>query len=340
MSFANHGYDFVARGIVQSLDEMMGAHSGLAPARAVPAALADLCHQAERWNHVLRVEMPAGNFSGLEEFVDNPSVPVSIRRTAAGEVILQAKRLIGQGRIEQAERLTQQALKLSRDQEPLASAALYPYSTFLMRRAESPNADPFDKHATGVLASAMLQEHELNPYPSHQILTLARWLILAKRSGDAVRLIEEQMKPFAALTDGFANLCLFLWIAGDTSLAQKYLPRVDCVSATSDMGWFIRSVACAVAGDANCAAACLSSLYRQAPDFFKAQPGVTVWGMLALVLKALGHDALARSARSLAAQKDPWDSCRAHLWDQVSSPKSALPFPPFPLHADFTEYKS
>jgi hypothetical protein len=446
MSSANHGYDLVARGLIQALGGMLDAGKTLAPVRAIPAALADLCRQAKRWDHALRVEIPAGNFSSLMELPVGPFVPVSIRRRAADKAILHVRRLIGQGQPEQAERLAQKALKQSPDHpgaggplghafyslgrthqalewferepewqthrtvytlshcmllielrkfdqarillgllsdmesspnflhhlqfsllksllpnsgglahgavvealrgaealapEPIVPTALHPYSTFLMRRAESPDADPFDQYAAGVLAAAMLEENEIKPYPSHQIMTLARWLVLARRSGNAVQLIEERSKHSAKLTDAFASLCLFLWICGEVALAREYLPRVDCASATSDMGWFIRSVACAVAGDTNRAAACLSSLFQQAPGFFEEQPGVTVWGMLALLLKALGHDSLGRSARSLAARKDPWDFRRVHLWDRVSVPQAALPFPRFPLPAGFNEQKS
>ena len=434
MSYIRHGYDLVARGLVQALGGILNEAPGFAPARAVPAGLTDLCRQAGQWDWALRVDMPAGNFSCLEKLVGDRSVPVSIRRRVANNAILYTRHLVDQKQFGEAEHLAQEALKLSpghpgignflghvfyclgrtrqarewfdrepdwrscrtaytlshcmvlielhdfgharilldllsdmesspdplprlqfrlltallpngglargmvaATQEPLVPTALHPYSTFLMRRAESPDASSFDQHAVRILTSAMLEEHEINPYPNDQRISLARWLILAGRPGKALQLIEEQVRRSTAIADSFSILCVCLWISGETSLAQQCLLHADCVGATSDKGWFIRSVACSVAGDVPRATACLSSLSRQAPGFFMTQPGATVWGMLALTLKALGQERLAHRARALAAQEDYFDEYRAHLWERIPISTKSLPLPNFRWPSCFYE---
>lgn len=206
-----------------------------------------------------------------------------------------------------------------------------PFVGYILRRLEAPDQPAWYIHSAKVLGMAAYVEHDFTPYRSTDCVTLTRLLLLTGKRQEAWNVTERETKENNTFTSGFAYLGLFAWMHGYSSLARKALKQLNIQTSANSDQLFARWVACAVNGDLHRANICMNQLFHLSPDYFVAHPSVTVWGMLALALRAMGQQVLFLRAMQVAEKQDPLHGFRLHLIEHVPTPISPRPFPPFKL---------
>ena len=228
-----------------------------------------------------------------------------------------------------SERFREIHRSFSTSQAPRILALTHPFSRNLLQRMEAFDQPEWYNQAADVLVKAIQVEYEFVPCHGDACVTLARWLLLTGKQQEAWNIVERETMIDETFTSGFAYLALFAWIYGFLSYAREALERLDVTTSARPAQLFARWVACAVNGDLERSIICMERLFHQAPAFFLDHPGVTVWGMLSLALKAMGHEALSSQAWQLGEKQDPLNHFRAHLLERVQVPVGSYPLSPF-----------
>jgi tetratricopeptide (TPR) repeat protein len=217
--------------------------------------------------------------------------------------------------------------------QPSVSRALAPYFHPLSRRAEMPLRSLIDVKAVNWIAQALHIECEHLAYPKNTLFELMRWLVLADRPKDAIRIMEIRYDSDPSLSDGYTYLALFLLARGDEfqSDACHCLSR-ERLDETNDSDLlFLRTAALMLSGQQEKAIPHLMRLYASHPKYFMENRSPTVWGVLACVFRSCGQNAQASKASDYAEIQDPYNHFRRRTFDRIRPSAVTIPLPPFEL---------
>ena len=218
---------------------------------------------------------------------------------------------------------------LSNDKYPQLNQLFKPYSNRLMNRAESTFVNDNDQHAIrGLVTFYQSSIKTLHVFPSF-LLDCGRWLILDGQYELARELFFKHLKQSHELEKYLAHIALFFWISNATDIGIEFYNKCTRIDTANPSIFFAHAVTSVAYGDIDSAQYYTALLSDLASDYFMNISSFKIWGMLALLLKGLGHISPANAAWQLSSQLDPFHECRAHLFNRIKEPTHSTPLPFF-----------
>lgn len=215
---------------------------------------------------------------------------------------------------------------------PVAIGALNPYAGHLLRKAERPPLEAEETQAIHWMANALSMEFAHLSGKGMEAEMPIRLLVLDGRTEEAFKL--------AGIHGKFTFLAFFLWVIGDVDLAGKAL-AADAFAKTESKDLLItRAITAGLVHSPEKALPHLNELLILDTRYFIDCRSPTLWGVAALLFKAMGQFDLFAGAVRLARERDPlFKDMREHLANRIQAPAKPVPFPDFEMPAGFKSRK-
>ncbi len=203
-----------------------------------------------------------------------------------------------------------------------------PFATQLTTRLDRAPPRAGDLKLAGAYTQLLFAECDQGRFFTESLLVGSKFPVYAGAMSEVMEIMDARARADESFVDGHAALAVYAWGAGLQREAERCLEREPAARPHSPVGWFRLALAASLLGQTDTAVGFLERLHRQAPDYFQQNPLPVVWGMLSILLKALGWREAAAQAAEMTARAPFWDHRQA-LLARVPARDRPVALPPF-----------
>jgi hypothetical protein len=231
--------------------------------------------------------------------------------------------------------LAEKSHPVSSDSAPAGADALIslyclqPFLGFLLRKIDRSSDCVCADRAIEWLASSLVDEPSSFLSNNVNLAAACKILVASSRRNEALAFMANIYGRDASNAFGFTYLSLCFSGIGLVDQARACVERERAFPTDDPNILFMRSSAWAFSGFPEKASASLAALYASRPRYLLESGSPIIWGVLGLLLKALGHERAGSVSLAYAESQDKFNYVFRARWNLIPSSDRTWTFPPF-----------